>query len=55
MKLYDYAALVPIIAGAGGVMTDWDGNDLSENKGGGRILAVGDPQLLPDVLEVLNQ
>ena len=55
MKLYDYAALVPIVAGAGGVMTDWDGNDLSENKGGGRILAVGDPQLLPDVLEVLNQ
>lgn len=55
MKLYDYAALVPVVTGAGGVMTDWDGNDLSENKGGGRILALGDPRLLPDVLEALNR
>ena len=54
MKLSDYAALVPGGAGAGGVMTAWEGNDLSENKGGGRILAIGDPRLLPDVLEVLN-
>ena len=55
MKLYDYAALMPIVAGAGGVMSDWNGNDLFENKGGGRILALGDPDLLSAVLEVLNR
>ena len=29
MNLWDYAALVPIVEGAGGVMTDWHGNPLS--------------------------
>lgn len=55
MKLYDYAALVPIVIGAGGFMSDWQGNDLSENRSEGRILALGDKRLLPSVLEVLNQ
>ena len=55
MKLYDYAALMPIIAGAGGMMSDWEGNPLSENKGAGHILALGDPLLLPAALEALNQ
>ena len=28
LKLYDYAALVPVVEGAGGVMTDWSGAPL---------------------------
>ncbi|MBM3603107.1 MAG: inositol monophosphatase family protein, partial [Alphaproteobacteria bacterium] len=29
MQVYDYAALVPIIRGAGGIITDWDGQPLT--------------------------
>lgn len=29
MKPYDYLALVPIVEGAGGIMTDWKVNNLS--------------------------
>ena len=28
MKPYDYLALVPVVQGAGGVITDWKGADL---------------------------
>lgn len=53
MKLYDYAALIPIVCGAGGVMTNWRGDDLFETNDT-RILAAGDPQLLPLLTEALN-
>ena len=29
MKPYDYLALVPIVEGAGGIMTDWKVSNLS--------------------------
>lgn len=55
LKLYDYAALLPVVRGAGGEMTDWTGRVLSpENDGGGRILAVGDARLIPQAAEVLR-
>lgn len=55
LKLYDYAALLPVVRGAGGEMTDWTGRALSpENDGGGRILAVGDARLIAQTAEVLN-
>lgn len=38
LQSYDVAALIPVIEGAGGKVTDWDGNDCS---GGGRVLATG--------------
>jgi inositol-phosphate phosphatase / L-galactose 1-phosphate phosphatase / histidinol-phosphatase len=41
LKLYDYAPFVPIIEGAGGVITDWDGKALSLSNCGPRILAAG--------------
>ena len=28
LKLYDFAALVPVIEGAGGLITDWRGEEL---------------------------
>jgi inositol-phosphate phosphatase/L-galactose 1-phosphate phosphatase/histidinol-phosphatase len=46
LKPYDYAALVPVIAGAGGSMTDWRGNPLNLASDG-RVLACGDPRLSP--------
>ncbi len=53
LELYDYAALVPVVEGAGGVMSDWQGNPLDANSDG-RVLALGDPARLEDVLEVLS-
>ena len=39
LKPHDIVALTPIIEGAGGVVTTWDGKDAAS---GGRILAAGD-------------
>jgi myo-inositol-1(or 4)-monophosphatase len=39
IKPYDIAALIPIITGAGGVITTWDGGTAEK---GGRIIAAGD-------------
>jgi inositol-phosphate phosphatase/L-galactose 1-phosphate phosphatase/histidinol-phosphatase len=44
LKPYDYAALVPVITGAGGGMTDWEGKPLTLASEG-RVLACGDPGL----------
>jgi inositol-phosphate phosphatase / L-galactose 1-phosphate phosphatase / histidinol-phosphatase len=42
LKLYDFAALVPVIKGAGGLITDWRGGEL-DMKSDGSVLAAGDP------------
>jgi inositol-phosphate phosphatase/L-galactose 1-phosphate phosphatase/histidinol-phosphatase len=44
LKPYDYAALVPVIEGAGGVMTDWAGAPL-DLESDGRVCAAGDGAL----------
>ncbi|QQP90026.1 histidinol-phosphatase [Skermanella sp. TT6] len=41
LKLYDFAALVPVVQGAGGIMTDWTGAPLGPGSDG-RVLAAGD-------------
>ena len=53
LKLHDYAALVPIVEGAGGIMCDWAGEPLHAQSDG-TVLALGDPARLEDVLEVLG-
>ncbi len=52
LKPYDYAALVPVIVGAGGSMTDWQGGPLGLTSDG-RVLACGDPRLAPAARGVL--
>jgi histidinol phosphatase-like enzyme (inositol monophosphatase family) len=43
---YDYLALIPVIEGAGGRITDWQGQPLELATGAkGRVLAAGDPGL----------
>ena len=54
MKLWDWAALVPVIEGAGGRVTDWSGQTLRPGCDG-RVVAVGDPALLPQAIALLNQ
>ena len=52
LKLFDYAALVPVVEGAGGTMSDWQGNPL-DAQSDGSVIALGDPARLEDVLEAL--
>ena len=53
LKLHDYAALVPIVEGAGGTMCDWSGDPLHANSDG-RILAIGDTARTEDVLVAMG-
>lgn len=50
LKPYDIVALIPIIKGAGGVVTTWEGGDPTA---GGDIVACGDPALHRIALDVL--
>ncbi len=52
LKIYDWAALVPVVEGAGGVMADWNGDPLRDGSDG-RVIALGDPARLDDVVEGL--
>lgn len=56
LHLYDYAALVPVVEGAGGLMCDWNGEPLhaGSEAEGGRAIALGDPARMEDVLEALQ-
>jgi len=48
---YDIAALIPIVQGAGGVVTTWDGNSAVS---GGSVLACANPHLHEQVLALIN-
>lgn len=49
---YDFAALVPIVQGAGGWMGDWEGNPLTLDSEG-KTLAVGNPFLREEALKLV--
>jgi myo-inositol-1(or 4)-monophosphatase len=51
LKAYDIAALIPIITGAGGIVTTWEGKPA---QGGGRIIAAGDQRVHEAALKLLN-
>ncbi len=53
MNPYDYMALVPVIEGAGGVISDWRGEPLSLNADG-RVLAAANAPLHRAALALLN-
>lgn len=53
MKIWDWAALVPVIEGAGGRITDWAGRTLTPDSDG-HILAVGDAALIDPAISHLN-
>ena len=54
LKIWDWAALVPILEGAGGRITDWAGAPLTADSDG-HVLAVGDPALLEPALALLKE
>ncbi len=51
LQPYDIAALIPIIKGAGGVITQWDG---SSAVNGGSVIACGSQQLHEEVLTLIQ-
>ncbi len=53
LKLHDYAALVPVIEGAGGIVTDWSGRPL-DARSDGRVLAVGSADLHAQLLQAIG-
>lgn len=50
LKPYDIAALIPIIQGAGGVVTNWEGGSAAL---GGQVVAAGDRRVHEAALELL--
>lgn len=51
---YDFAALVPIIKGSGGHISDWRGEPLTL-KSNGKVVAVGDPELWPEIHKIIRR
>jgi histidinol phosphatase-like enzyme (inositol monophosphatase family) len=52
LKIHDFAALVPVVEGAGGRMCDWQGDPLTADSIG-EVIAAGDPARIEDILEAL--
>ncbi|MEQ8665168.1 MAG: histidinol-phosphatase [Rhodospirillales bacterium] len=53
LQPYDYMALVPVVEGAGGKITNWQGDPLSLSSGP-TVLACGDPGLHDAALALLT-
>jgi myo-inositol-1(or 4)-monophosphatase len=51
LKPYDIAALIPIVTGAGGIVTTWEGKPA---QNGGRIIAAGDARVHEAAMKLLN-
>ncbi|CAA6671466.1 unnamed protein product [Spirodela intermedia] len=60
LKPYDFLSLIPVIEGAGGLITDWRGQDLhweaspESNPECFKVVAAGDPQLHQQALDLLQ-
>jgi myo-inositol-1(or 4)-monophosphatase len=51
LKPYDVLPLIPIIAGAGGIITNWEGGS---PNGGGRVVVAGDKRVHAAAMEMLK-
>lgn len=54
LQPYDFCAAVPVIEGAGGVITDWNGDQLTINSGD-LVIASGDARCHAEGLDVLKR
>jgi len=50
LKMHDVVPLIPIIEGAGGIVTSWTGGPATA---GGRVLAAGDRKIHAEALQIL--
>ena len=58
LGLYDYCALVPVVEGAGGVMTDWYGRRLTlsnHKRSKGRVVACANEGLHREAVAILGK
>ncbi len=53
LKPHDYAALVPVVEAAGGIITDWAGERLTLDSDG-RVVAAGDAAVHAQALDLLG-
>jgi myo-inositol-1(or 4)-monophosphatase len=52
LKPHDVVALIPIVAGAGGIITTWENGPA---QAGGRIVVAGDKRVHAAALDMLRQ
>jgi len=52
LKLHDFAALIPVVEGAGGRMCDWAGDPLTADSKG-EVIAAGDPARVEEIVDLL--
>ena len=53
LKPHDFCALAPVIAGAGGIMTDWEGKPLTLESDG-RVVAAANAELHEEILKAMS-
>jgi histidinol phosphatase-like enzyme (inositol monophosphatase family) len=54
LKKHDFLPLIPIVTAAGGLITDWHGNELSINSDG-RVLVCGSEIVHKEMLEITKK
>jgi myo-inositol-1(or 4)-monophosphatase len=52
LKAWDVAALIPVVEGAGGVVSDWNGNPVPPE--GGHLIAAGDARVHAEAVKMLS-
>ena len=52
LKIYDYAALIPIIKNAGGIVSNWNGEEL-KLQSGAKMLACANKEIQKQVIKIL--
>ena len=55
LKAYDIMAAVPVVTGAGGCLTQWDGREIALDTFDGTALASAGPELHREAVAVLSQ
>ena len=53
LKIYDFASHIPIIKNAGGIITDWSGNEL-KLESNTKLVASSTPKLHEQVLKIIS-
>ena len=53
LKIHDFCALVPVIKGSGGIVTDWQGKEIT-TQSDGRLIVAGDARVHAQILKLVN-